>query len=129
MPQKMLSYKTDSFYCKGEVADAKKFIADKKILIVPLRSGSGIRVKTLEAMAAKKLVVTTSIGIQGINAVDKKHILLANTPKEFAKAIAWVFQYLEEAEQIAQNGQNLVNTHYNATILTQSYLNFIQKLS
>src|SRR5438132_892810 len=61
--------------CEGEVEDANAFIKDKKILIVPLRSGGGIRVKILEAMAAGKVVISTNVGMQGIYAWPGTHYL------------------------------------------------------
>lgn len=112
MPERFLSARADSFCCYGEVPDAAAFIADKQILIVPLRSGSGLRVKTLEAMAAGKLVVSTSVGIQGIDALEDIHFLRADTAAEFAEKIAWAYAHPRHAMKIARNAFELVKAHH-----------------
>lgn len=117
MPVDMKMLQGEGVVCVGEVADAAGFIADKKILIVPLRSGGGIRVKILEAMAAEKLVICTGIAIQGIDATAGVHFLLADTEQGFADAIAWALEHKTEAETIAHNAATLVKTNYNAASL------------
>lgn len=103
--------------CMGEVADAASFIADKKILIVPLRSGGGIRVKILEAMAAGKLVISTTVGMQGIDAIAGKHYLLADTPQAFADAIQLALTNASMMSQIANQAAELVKHGYNNDVL------------
>jgi glycosyltransferase involved in cell wall biosynthesis len=98
--------------CMGEVPDADAFIADKKILIVPLWSGGGIRVKILEAMAAGKIVITTSKGIKGIEAKPEEHYLRAHSPEDFAKAIKWCLENKTAAEAMAANARALVVEKY-----------------
>lgn len=129
MPDIFKENQEPSFYCSGEVNNADTFITDKRFLIVPLRSGSGIRIKTLEAMAAGKIVISTSVGIQGIEAQDKVHFLLANTAAEFATAIDWCLQHQQAAMTIAHQAQQLIKEEYNATALMQKLNNFVEKLS
>jgi glycosyltransferase involved in cell wall biosynthesis len=120
MPEQFTQYQGEGLYCMGEVADADAFISDKKILVVPLRSGGGIRVKTLEAMAAGKVVISTPTGIQGIEARDREHFLEAATPKEFAYAVKWCLQNKAEAEQIADNARRLLHEHYDQARIMQA---------
>jgi len=120
MPEQFTSYQSEGLHCMGEVADADAFISDKKILIVPLRSGGGIRVKTLEAMAAGKIVISTRTGIQGIEARDREHFLEVATPKEFAYAINWCLQHKAEALQIADNARRLLHSHYDQAQIMQA---------
>lgn len=129
MPDEMKHEMDASFRCMGEVSDAQNFIADKGILIVPLRSGSGIRIKTLEAMAMGKLVISTTIGIQGIEAENKVHFLLANDTAEFAEAISWCYQNKDAAASISSNAQALIRSEYNQTLLMQRLVDFVEKLS
>lgn len=72
----------------GPVDDAVTEIARAKIAIVPLLSGSGTRFKILEAWAAARAVVSTTLGAEGLNARSGEHLLIANDPQEFAAAIA-----------------------------------------
>ena len=112
----------------GEISDAADFIDDKGIVLIPLRSGSGIRIKTLEAMAAGKLVISTSIGIQGIDAQNKVHFLLANTPEEFADCFDWIIHNKEEASQIISNAQSLIREEYSQSALMQRHVHFVERL-
>lgn len=113
MPERFFSPQWKGVHCLGEVKDADAFIADKKILIVPLRSGGGIRIKIMEAMAAGKLVVSTETGMQGIAAEPGVHYLKANTETEFAEALYYAMHHKHQAEGIAAAGQRLVTEVYN----------------
>jgi glycosyltransferase involved in cell wall biosynthesis len=113
MPGSFEKYEQDGVVCAGEVESAQQFIADKKVLIVPLRSGSGIRIKILEAMAAGKLVVSTSVGMQGISGVVPGiHFLLAEEKEDFIRQIKWLMEHKQEAEVIARAGSELVRKEY-----------------
>lgn len=129
MPDTFKGNNEPSFFCAGEVNDAADFISDKQILIVPLRSGSGIRIKTLEAMAAGKLVISTGVGIQGIEAQDKIHFLQADTAEEFASAVKWCMQHHESARTIAANAQQFIREEYNQSVLMNRLADFVEKLS
>lgn len=114
MPEKLNELKIAGTHNCGEVESAESFMADKKILIVPLRSGGGIRVKILESLAARKVVISTDIGMQGIDVKPCEHYLPANTPQEFANAVHWCLNNKEEAEKVAISGQVKVLEQYNS---------------
>lgn len=128
MPDIFKELNTDGLYCMGEVADANKFIADKKILIVPLHSGGGVRVKTLEAMAAGKVVISTKIGMQGIEVKDKLHYIAAESISDFVQAIAWCINNKEAAENIAKSAQELIQQEYDQQKVMQSLLAYMNAL-
>ncbi|GAB4207664.1 MAG: glycosyltransferase family 4 protein [Roseiflexaceae bacterium] len=71
----------------GYVPDTTPYIARSACLIVPLRSGGGMRVKILEALARGIPIVSTTIGYEGIDLVPGEHLLVADTPEEFAAAV------------------------------------------
>lgn len=120
MPSAFHQLSKDGIHCMGQVADANAFIADKKILIVPLQSGGGIRIKILEAMAAGKVVVATSVAIQGIAAIDGEHYLLANTATDFIRQLQWCVDNKETATRIGNNARELVQELYDRDkIMTQ----------
>jgi glycosyltransferase involved in cell wall biosynthesis len=112
MPSEFKKMHLNGVYCLDEVPDAEEFIADKKILIVPLLSGGGIRVKILEAMAAGKVVISTSTGIKGIDAKPGEHYLRVHKPEDFVKAIKWCLNNTEAAEKMAANARTLVAEKY-----------------
>lgn len=71
----------------GEVESSEEFIRSKAIMIVPLFSGSGMRIKIIEAMSFGKAVISTNIGAEGIQVIHNENILIANTANEFIHQI------------------------------------------
>ena len=112
MPEEFRKIHLRGVHCMNEVASAEEFIADKKILIVPLLSGGGIRVKILEAMAAEKVVISTSTGIKGIEAHPGEHYLHVRKPEDFVKAIRWCLDNKPAAEKMATRARELVAEKY-----------------
>jgi glycosyltransferase involved in cell wall biosynthesis len=101
----------------GEVADARLFMLENGILIVPLWSGSGIRIKIIEAMSIGKVVITTSTGLEGIMAKDREEVLIANTPQEFIEAITFCIENPAACEQIGKNAQQLIKEKHNNNLI------------
>lgn len=71
----------------GPVDDAVAQLAQAKVCLAPLLSGSGTRFKILEAWAAGRAVVSTTLGAEGLDARDGEHLLLADDPDDFAEAV------------------------------------------
>lgn len=94
------------------VHDAYTFVRDMDVCIVPLRSGSGIRLKILEAMSAGKLVVSTTIGIQGIDAKDGKHLIIADDPAELKEKLLRLEQGKIEVRSMIDQARALVHQQY-----------------
>ncbi len=90
---------------------------DCGVFIVPLRSGSGVRVKILNALAMALPVVSTSIGAEGLDVVSGKHLILADTPSDFADAVATLLRNKELADQIGNSGRDLVCEKYSWDIV------------
>ncbi len=128
MPDSFKQMDIAGVHCMDEVASAEDFIADKKILIVPLWSAAGIRVKILEAMAAGKIVITTPVGIRGIEATSWQHYLLATKSEDFAKAIKWCFDNREAAEKMTRNARKLIEERYDSTKIMKDVLTEVEKL-
>jgi glycosyltransferase involved in cell wall biosynthesis len=82
------------------------------ISIVPLRLGSGTRIKILHAMAMGLPVVSTSLGCEGLDVIDGVHLLIRDEPKAFAAAILQLDRDLDLWQQLRDNGRNLVETKY-----------------
>lgn len=127
MPAKWMESKHDGIVMVGEVPDAVYFINSKQINLVPLLSGSGIRVKIIEAMAAGKVVITTSVGAAGIIAENGTHLLIADTANEFAQQVKHCFDHPEKMEEMSRMAQQLVAEQYNTTTLTQQMITFYNK--
>ena len=87
----------------GQVADAKEFIDQHNINVVPLLSGSGMRIKIIEAMARSRCIITTSVGAEGIDAINGEHLFIGNTPNELKEIIELLIKQPEKADEVAHN--------------------------
>jgi glycosyltransferase involved in cell wall biosynthesis len=128
MPEEFSKLKTENFHIVGQVNDLKKFTSDKSILVVPLMSGSGIRIKTIEGMFAKKAIVTTSIGAKGIDVIDKKHCYIADNAKDFANALIELIQNPDLRDTISENGYQLALFNYENQNVSKHWLSFYKKV-
>ena len=128
MPDQLMQTHIDGVTVVGEVDDARRFIASKQINVVPLLSGSGIRVKIIEALSAGKVVVTTSIGAEGINYTDGKDLLIADTPDQFVEQLQRCVENAEFCNEVSRNAINLVLHEYDNTLLTERLLQFYQRV-
>jgi sugar transferase (PEP-CTERM/EpsH1 system associated) len=71
----------------GRVPDVRPYLAAAGVCVLPFRMGSGTRLKALEAMAMGKAIVSTSLGIEGIDVVDGQEMLIADDARAFAAAV------------------------------------------
>lgn len=88
----------------GKVADLSPVYARTDIVIVPLRTGGGTRIKILEAFAHRKAVVSTRIGAEGLEVAHARELLLADDPDEFAAACADLLLDAERRDRLAAAG-------------------------
>jgi glycosyltransferase involved in cell wall biosynthesis len=96
----------------GYVDDLAPYLHRSAVLVVPLHSGSGMRVKILEAFARGIPVVSTTIGVEGIEARPGEHLLVADTPREFALAVLDTLRDRESALRRAAAARALVEERY-----------------
>lgn len=129
MPGTMKQMVFENVVMVGEVKDGADFVKDKSITVVPLLSGSGIRLKILEAMAASKLVISTTIGAQGIDYIDGKNILIADIPEEFARIFKQIALNQSHYQQVSKNGYELIISKYSNEAVIQRLLNFYKTLT
>ena len=124
MPEQWMKAQIEGVSVVGEVPDAMYFIGSKKINVVPLLSGSGIRVKIIEAMSVGKTVVTTTVGAQGIDYTDGVNLLIANTPQEFASQIKRCLDDDDFCRRVGQAAEQLIAEQYNEGKLADQLLKF-----
>jgi sugar transferase (PEP-CTERM/EpsH1 system associated) len=96
----------------GWVDDTRPFVADAAVYVVPLRMGSGTRLKVLEAMAMGKAIVSTSRGVEGIDLVPERDAIIADSPKEFAQQVLTLFDNPERRRDLGRNARALVEAKY-----------------
>ena len=96
----------------GYVDDLDPYMAEAALMVVPVRAGSGMRVRLLEAFARAMPTVTTTIGLEGIHAEADKEILLADDPETFAASTVNLLNDPELQQSLAENGRKLAVSRY-----------------
>ena len=112
----------------GEVPDVWEYMQRFSIMVVPLFSGSGIRIKIVEAMAAGKAIITTTIGAEGINYENGQHLLIAKDAKSFADAIVRLCNDGALRETLGRNARMLIAKEHDNTKLMQKLISFYNEL-
>ena len=104
----------------GAVDNVEPWFRDARVLAVPLQSGSGMRVKILDAFARRLPVVATPVGWEGIDAVAGRHLLSADGPEAFARELVRVLRDPDLAEALAEAGHRLALDRYDlASVIRQ----------
>jgi len=101
----------------GQVPQVEPYLAAAAVSIVPLRVGTGTRLKILEAMAAGLPVVSTTIGAEGIEVLDGENIVLADTTAAMATACIWLLKDPQRRERLGEAGRRLVREKYDWGII------------
>lgn len=96
----------------GMVPDIRPYLASASVMVVPLFQGSGTRLKILEAFAAKVPVVSTAKGAEGLDVKNERHLLIAESPRDFAECLQrlWINPFM--AKELIANGLDLVKRDY-----------------
>jgi polysaccharide biosynthesis protein PslH len=105
-----------AIHVSGYVQDPSVYLEKAGVMIVPLLAGSGMRVKILQALAQELPIVTTSIGCEGIDVEHGRHVLIADTPEEFARCVLRLLADPGLGRSLGRQGRELVLARYNAQI-------------
>jgi glycosyltransferase involved in cell wall biosynthesis len=97
---------------RGPVEDAIAELAAARVVVAPIDSGSGTRVKILEAWAAGRAVVSTRLGAEGLNATDGEHLLVADGAQAFAAGLARLLDSATEREALGRAGRRLFEDRF-----------------
>jgi glycosyltransferase involved in cell wall biosynthesis len=96
----------------GYVPELKPYFEECAVMVVPVRAGGGMRVRILEAFAFAMPVVTTTVGLEGINAELERDVLVADTAIEFANRVSELLENISLQEKLSENGRHLAVTKY-----------------
>jgi glycosyltransferase involved in cell wall biosynthesis len=124
MPASFWNLKTNNIVVYGEVADAQSFMQEKGLMIVPLLSGGGMRIKIIEAMMLQKAIVSTTIGAEGIQYTDGKNIAIADDASTFSRAIINLLEQPHLQVNIAKEARVLALQHYSSMSVTSDLIHF-----
>ena len=128
MPEWLTTMKNPHVDVIGEVPDAKEFVTNHDVAIVPLLSGSGIRIKIIESMALGKTVITTRVGAEGILYDEEVNIIIAENKAKMVEAIRSLNENPETAVRIGQAARKLVEETYDNRKIIARLLMFYEQI-
>ena len=128
MPHSIRQLRMKNVVIHGEVESSCDFVSSHSISIVPLLSGGGMRAKILEAMSLGRVVVTTSVGLEGIKARNRRDLFIADTPEQFAEVIEECVRRGRKLEGIGRSAYATFHRRYDRRILAQKLLRTYERL-
>jgi glycosyltransferase involved in cell wall biosynthesis len=129
IPERFDEYEVmGKIFIQGEVDDALEFVNSKAIMVVPLLSGGGMRVKIVEGMAMQKCIITTTLGAEGLHYSNGDNILIANDRDEFYNAIKRCIGDEDFCRRIGINARLLIEQEHDTNVVTQQFIKFYQQL-
>ena len=128
MPEKIKQASSKNITIIEDVADSVLFYATYDIMLVPLWSGSGLRIKLVEGLAYGKAIITTSIGAEGIPYTKNKELLIADTQEDFVKMIVDLLSNSSKKQQLQINARALAESHFEYRKLASELILFYNQL-
>jgi polysaccharide biosynthesis protein PslH len=128
MPEDLLALSLPNVEIVGRVPDAVAYMQQHPVMVVPLFSGGGMRVKIIEGMAMARAVISTPIGAEGIAVTDGKDILLARNVEEFVEHMVAVIDAPERARSLGQAAQDLIGTRYAEGAIARDLIAFYDRI-
>lgn len=104
--------KLKDVYITGEVENINEYVWNSAVSVAPMRVGAGIQNKILESMALGTPVVTTSIGLEGIDVIQERHIFVSDTPEDFSRSVIRLIKDKDLRMQISREARKLIEENY-----------------
>lgn len=111
----------------GFVPELKPYFEEAALMVIPVRAGGGMRVRILEAFAYAMPVVTTTVGLEGIQANPGKDVLVADDPDDFANSVVQLLNNKGLQGQLSANGRHLAETKYDWQVTLKDLEKVYQK--
>jgi glycosyltransferase involved in cell wall biosynthesis len=113
----------------GWVDDIRPYLAQSAVCIVPLRVGSGTRLKIFEAMGMGKAIVSTTIGAEGLPVRHGEDVLLADSPDDFAQSVVRLLEDAAERRRLGNAARELVETKYSWGSVAKEFATSLEKVA
>ncbi len=128
MPKHLFSYANKNISIEGAIDSPEAFMTSKQIMVVPLFSGSGVRVKIIEGMALGKAIVATPMAVEGLTVSHKKNSYIAGNGEQFVDAILDLLYNPNLTEQLGKNAAAYVDAHHCPGVVIEKLVGFIEKI-
>ena len=125
----VLALENARVHVTGRVDDILPYYQQSPVCVVPLRAGGGTRLKILEAMALSRPVVSTSIGCEGLDVAHGEHLLIADTPAQFAEQTLRLFRDRALYQRLSMNGRKLVEDRYGWERIAEEQMRIYEEMT
>ncbi len=129
MPQRFLKLNLPNVLVIENVSNSKDFYNTHEIMLVPLLSGSGLRIKIIEGMAYGKAIVSTDVGAEGLKIQSGKNIIIANSPEDFSNAVIDLLKNPERRMAIEKGAQQFAEEEFDNKKVVSKLVNFYKTLN
>ena len=128
-PDKELrKYESERVVLLGFVEDISQVFTNSMCLVAPLVLGAGVKIKIIEGISAGIPVLTNSIGIEGIPAIDEKDYFFCEKPEEYASIIRKLYHHEIDVDAIDKNCREFILQHYNYEQDAEKFYSIIASL-
>ncbi len=111
-PPEILALERANVYVHGEVESSRSFLERFPLTVAPILSGSGTRVKILDAMAAGRVVLSTDMGLEGIDATNRKEVLICRSPSAFVDQLRFVHLEPAALDRIGTSAREFIEQRF-----------------
>ena len=128
MPRDLMDAEIEGVTVQGRIRSANKYMALRQVMVVPLFSAGGMRVKIIEGMAMGRTIISTPIGAEGIDCTHGRDVLLARTATEFAEQMGRLISDPALVQEIGTHARELVRVRYSDTKVVSELIAFYRSL-
>jgi glycosyltransferase involved in cell wall biosynthesis len=128
MPVQFYNFGEMNVVAYGEVPSSESFMNSYSVLLSPLVSGSGVRIKIIEAMAMGKVVLSTTVSAEGSGAVDGVHLLIADNAEDYIRQIKRLKEDPELLAKLSQNARNFALENFQNKKVIARLLDYYKQL-
>ena len=128
MPKSFLQLNLPNVLVIENVIDSKAFYEQHEIMLVPLLSGSGLRIKIIEGLAYGKPIVSTSVGAEGIYCINKKDILIADSSEDFSNAVIELLNNTNYRKELEKNASGFAFKEFDNKNVVSKLVQFYKTL-
>jgi len=125
----IIAYNSDEVRVRGYVPEVGPFLRERRVFVAPLRFGAGIKGKIGESMSYGLPVVTTMMGAEGFGLVNEHSAMIADTPEDFAAAVARLYSEKDLWQLLAANSQRRIKENFTPDVIAETINGSIKAVS
>lgn len=126
--QEIISLQNENIVVTGTVESVEQYIDDADIVVIPLLSGGGVKIKLIEALGRGSTVITTSKGVEGTIFENNKHLLIEDDSQMFAERCIQVLENSENFNELSVNAQAVISEQYSWKAISEFYEKSLYKI-